>query len=54
MSEFIPWFLDEFLPPILPWITLFAIVIEIVFWVAVLFGVRWLGKKILSRHRRVR
>lgn len=53
-AEFWPWFWNEFLPPILPWVVGIAIAVEILFWVAVILGAGWLGKKILRRARRKR
>lgn len=54
MSEFFSWFLGEFLPPILPWVTALAIAIEALFWGALTIGVGWTGKKILARRRETR
>lgn len=53
MSHFLPWFFEEFLPPLMPAVVIVAVVIEILFWGSVILGVGWLCKKILvSRKRR--
>lgn len=51
MSTFMEWFFNEFLPPLMPWIVGIAIVIEIAFWVFVVLGAGWVGKKIRDRRR---
>lgn len=47
LDGFVPWFFDEFLPPLIPWIVVIAIVVSIIVWVLTF----WLGAKAVRRLR---
>ncbi len=49
-----PWFFDEFLPPLMPLITAVAIILEVIFWGLVLLGVGALGRKFVRWRKKRR